>query len=322
MAPGQGREFLRELLESVDLLPYRDKYLAAFEAWREQFLASIDHPEIRREIRIYLSWRHSPNLAVRAEAGRLSARTTNRARTLCRAAVRLCHFLDERGHQLGEATQEDLDAWFAEASNPTIAIDFLTFAIARRRCPRLVLPHHRQKSSPGSPLARINELVRSLLTDETIELGDRVAGLLVLLFAQPVTHLVELRTTDMSVVDGSMAIALGPDPVTLPEPVAQLMVRYLGRRSRTSTTNTTTDFLFPGGRPGEHVTSWWMTKRLNQLGITRNERQGALTSLVSDVPAAVVARATGYSLGATTQRALVTGTDWAHYAALKSRSAR
>ncbi len=36
-----------------------------------------------------------------------------------------------------------------------------------------------------------------------------------------------------------------------------------------------------------------------------------------DVPASVVAKATGYSLGTTVARAALADTDWAHYAALK-----
>jgi hypothetical protein len=321
LTAGHGREFLRELLVDVGLLPYRDKYLAAFETWREAFLDGIEEPEIRREMRIYLAWRHARNLAVQAEAGPLTARTTNRARNLTRAGFRFLRFVAERGHGLAELSQEDLDVFFAEASNPEMARDFLTFAMARRRCPRLCLPAHRPRSSRGSPLAHISGLVRQLLDDESIALVDRVAGLLVLLFAQPVTRLVELRTADLSEVDGMLTIALGSDPVPLPGPVAEIVSRYLVQRARTKTTNTT-DFLFPGRRPGQPLTAFWLTKRLNQLGITKNERQGALTHLVSEVPAAVVAKATGYSLGATTQRASLVGMDWAHYAALKSGAAR
>ncbi|MFZ2056089.1 MAG: hypothetical protein WAV54_01590 [Acidimicrobiales bacterium] len=46
--------------------------------------------------------------------------------------------------------------------------------------------------------------------------------------------------------------------------------------------------------------------------------QRALNHLVSEVPASVVAKATGYSLGTTAARAVLAGTDWANDAALKS----
>jgi hypothetical protein len=59
-----------------------------------------------------------------------------------------------------------------------------------------------------------------------------------------------------------------------------------------------------------------LTKRLN--AITKAERQGALTHLVNEAPAAVVARATGCSLGSTAARSVLFGPDRAHCAALKS----
>jgi hypothetical protein len=72
-----------------------------------------------------------------------------------------------------------------------------------------------------------------------------------------------------------------------------LLRRYSAKRWNMTTTNTGTDFLFPGGRPGEHMIAMQLCIRLNRLGITRTERQGALTHLLSEVPAAVVAKATG-----------------------------
>lgn len=280
MAPGQGREFLRELLVEVGLLPYRDKYLAAFVAWQQKRLASIEEPEIRKEIRIYLAWRQHRNLAVRAEAGRVPARIANRARDQTDGAVRFLRFVSAREKSLAELSQDDVDAFFAEASNPMIAIDFLYFAVSRRRCPRVHLPEPRRQSTAGTPLAGLQAIAQRLLTDESLDLADRVAGLIVLLFAQTVTRVSGLRTCEFKRRDGVLTITLGTAPVVLPEPLAELVTRYLKNRSRTNTTNTRTDFVFPGGRPGEHLTAYQLTKRLNLLGITKAERQGALTHLV------------------------------------------
>jgi hypothetical protein len=88
-----------------------------------------------------------------------------------------------------------------------------------------------------------------------------------------------------------------------------------------TTTNSGPEFLFPGRRPGEHIIAMQLRIRLGQLGITRAERQGSLTHLLSEVPAAVVAKAIGYSSETTASRAAQTGSDWASYAALKRVSA-
>jgi hypothetical protein len=158
--------------------------------------------------------------------------------------------------------------------------------------------------------------------DESLDLADRVAGLLVLLFAQTVTRVAGLRVTALSVADGETVVNLGQHPVPLPEPVASIFSRYLARRAHTGTTNTETDFLFPGGRPGQHVTAFQLTKHMNAIGITKADRQGALTYLVTEAPAAVVAKATGYSLATTAARSVLFGPDWVRYAALKSSASR
>jgi hypothetical protein len=316
MASGQGREFLRELLVEVELLPHRDKYLAAFESWRLRRLESIADPAIRREIEIYLAWRHSRDLSVRARAGRVPVSAANVARDYTDAAVRFLTFLTERGRTLTELEQQDIDGWFAEASNPTRAVDFLSFAVEQRRCRRVRLPSHKQRSSPGCSLTRLNEIVRHLLEDDTMALSDRVAGLLVVLFAQQVTRVVRLSVDDIADVEGDLFLSLGPDPILVPEPIAALITAYVGARSNVTTTNTSTAYLFPGGRPGEHMTAARMTSRLNCLGITRFERQGSLRHLVSEAPAAVVAKATGYASATTAARSVQSGADWAGYAAL------
>jgi hypothetical protein len=321
MAGIQGREFLRELLMDIGLLPQRDKYLAAFSFWRQRRLASISDPGTCSEISTYLAWRHMRDLTVRSEAGKLTAAATGMARDQTDAAVRFLGFLSDRGLVLSTVRQSDIDDWFATASNPFIAADFIGWAIRRRRCARLKVPTKRPKSSPGCPPARLAEITRRLLTNEDIALGDRVAGLIVVLFAQNVSKVSELRLSDLVEADGELLMKLGAEPIALPAPVAALLSRYAGERWNMTTTNTGTDFLFPGGRAGEHIIPMQLRHRLGRLGITKAERQGSLTHLLSEVPAAIVAKATGYSAGTTSVRAAQAGTDWAGYAALKRADA-
>lgn len=322
--PGsQGREFLRQLLMEAGLLPIRDRYLAAFESWRKRRLATIEDPEVRREVGLYLAWRHSRNLAVRAEAGRLSAGAANLARDHTDAAVRFLSFLSSRNHSLAELTQEDIDSWFSSASNPMMAVDFVTFAMAHRRCRRVRLPQPKRQTSPGCPLSRLSEIVGRLLEDVSIPLSDRVAGLVVVMLAQPVTRVAALRLTDVHRHDdGRVALALGDEPVVLPEQVAGLVSAYLEERVVENARKADSPYLFPGRHPGHPMIAAWLTTRLNQLGITRYERQGALTHLLSEVPAAVVAKTMGYSPATTAARAARAGTDWQGYVALRSTAAR
>ena len=97
MTGSQGREFLRELLMHIGLLPHRDKYLAAFSTWRHRRLASIEEPVTRNEISAYLAWRHMRNLTVRSQAGQLTAAATAAAHDQTDAAVRFLGFYPSGG---------------------------------------------------------------------------------------------------------------------------------------------------------------------------------------------------------------------------------
>ena len=109
-------------------------------------------------------------LPLLAAARRLEAGRVNAARDAIDGAVR---FLAVRGKVLAELAQRDVYAWFTEAANPSVALAYLVFAIAQRRCAKLTLPPSRRVVSPGTPLPRLREIVARLLEDETIELADR-----------------------------------------------------------------------------------------------------------------------------------------------------
>jgi hypothetical protein len=256
------------------------------------------------------------NLIVRSQAGQLRATHTNLGRDHTDAAVRFLAFVSEQGTGPGRARPGRHRRLVHHRLQPG----------RRRRLHHLrhpfpSLPTAATAPTATSPAARPPGWPRSatqLVSDDTIALADRVAGLLTVLFAQPVSRICELRL-DHIVSDGS-AVMLGDDPIPLPEPVAELVGRYCNQRINMATTNTETTYLFPGGRPGEHITAMQLGIRLRRLGITKVERQGALTHLLRQVPAPIVAKATGYSTATTAIRATQTGNDWATYAALKQTS--
>jgi hypothetical protein len=59
---------------------------------------------------------------------------------------------------------------------------------------------------------------------------------------------------------------------------------------------------------------------LSRLGVTRPGRQAAFARLIATLPGPLVARSFGYHPGTVATSASRLGTDWAAYAAQKSRS--
>jgi hypothetical protein len=77
---------------------------------------------------------------------------------------------------------------------------------------------------------------------------------LLLLYAQPLTKIAALQTTAISQADGETRIALGKDPLPVPEPLASQLNYHLRHRPnlRTAGAAAGTPWLFTSSRPGRH----------------------------------------------------------------------
>jgi hypothetical protein len=73
-------------------------------------------------------------------------------------------------------------------------------------------------------------LVRRLLHDDTLDPADRVAGLLILLFAQPLARIARLTVDQIVDHDGHVSLLPGTSPVQLPPPVDELVLTMRQRR--------------------------------------------------------------------------------------------
>ena len=127
-----------------------------------------------------------------------------RAKQRLTVAIAFLAWLNGRGRQLGECTQHDLDQWFA--SGPTTrrhVIAFLSWARQQRIIHDVTIPvistDGVQACPPGTD-ARL-AAIRRLLLDETLALGDRLVGCLVVLYGQQPSRIAALRTTDTSCAD-------------------------------------------------------------------------------------------------------------------------
>ncbi len=92
--------------------------------------------------------------------------------------------------------------------------------------PRLTVPH--QNTANPAPISQRQrlDLLGRLLTDEEIPLLTRVAAVLMLLYAQPLTRVLRLTIHDILHHDGEVSVRLGEPPTPVPEPFAGLLIRY------------------------------------------------------------------------------------------------
>ncbi len=315
-----GREHLRELLVVHHILPARDRRLAAFERWSAKRLAAISDPGHRRVIAAYLRWHHRPRLERLAADGDLTENHYSTARAQTNIAVRLLAWLGQRNTGLEACTQADIDTWFANGPVTRIhAKPFLRWAIRTRRRAALELPADRQATPRALPETERLELLARLLDDDTIDIVDRVAGTLVLLYALPSSRVNRLRLTDLHATAEGLTIRLGPDPLFVPAPLAALINELANnRRHLHGAGQPDSEWLFPGRRAGQPIEAEQLADRLNRYGITRRARTAALNALLADVPAPVLAKLLDREPWRVTARAATLGTDWARYASLRT----
>lgn len=309
-------ENLRQKLIVAGLLPARHHQLALFDQWTTQVLASIDNTGHRQTIAAFAIWHHRRRLGAAVDNNTLKTASTRAARRQIRVALNFLTWLDQRDITLGACRQSDIDRWFSTGNTTTYtAIGFITWARTQRLCHRdLRLPVYR----PGTPTGMTHldrvEVISRLLHDDSIAIGDRVAGLLVALYAQPVTRICRLRCDTVTRHDDNHStIQIGAEHIELAHPVAQLTQRLLADPRRNGST-----WLFPGTTAGQPRSSHSLGERLRLHGVTRETRVAALHDLIQQIPSPVLARLIGYNATVIANRANTLASPWDHYASIRS----
>lgn len=241
------------------------------------------------------------------------------------AAIAFLAFLSARRHELAGATHKDVDDWLAEGppSAPEVR-DFLAWAAERRLAERFDLPGRARQEGAVTADDERWAAARLLLHDEDVELTDRVAGLLVLLYGQQLSRITALRRDQVELTSGGARLHLGATALEVPPPLEKLLARFVNERRPFSGVGspTATPWLFPGLDPGLPLTAGQLGQRLRRLGIgPAAGRRSALAHLAGSLPAAALAQALGLSPGTAVRWAGAVGADWAAYAAAFALSA-
>ena len=250
----------------------------------------------------------------------MSAEQLQAVRADVKTAVHLIGWLREHGTCLATCRQAQLDQWAAAQTwRLGHARSFLVWAVRNRHAPKVTLA-----ARPREHLGRTIEtdhwwmLVRRLLHDDTLDPADRVAGLLILLFAQPLARIARLTVDQIVDHDGHVSLLLGTSPVQLPPPVDELVLTLRQRRHGYAVVGRTDEhpWLFPGGRPGQPLSSNQMLRRMTALGVrARPARNTVLMELAAELPAVVLSRLLAIAPSTATRWTGYAGAPAAEYAA-------
>src|SRR5712691_10709549 len=315
---------LRSVLVATGTLPSRDERMARLERFTADVIDGRPDPGQRQILRRYATWHLLRRLRSRNNGRPVTCEQHDVVQQQVRGAVALLDWLDSRDLTLGTCGQAHLDEWLSGSGNSRSrdAGHFVRWA-ARQRLTSVSIPAVRWRG----PVQALDDearwdAARRLLHDDTINARDRLAGLLVLFYAQPVARVARLTTGHVTVSGATVHIRLGTAPITLPEPVAGLARQLLdGKRGHATTgARDPSPWLFPGGQPGRPVSSGHLGQRLKDLGIHPGQaRSTALFQLASELPAALLARMLGIHINVATAWQRVPAGDWMAYAADVSR---
>lgn len=313
-------DHLRGLLAAVGLLPARDERLAHFDRWVDEHLNEFATGTDLKILNQFATWALRRHLVARSEAGPLrDAQITNATQKL-RVGAFLLAWLHQRGHELGNATQADIDEWFATPpTTHALAATFLHWAMTTQHCPKLEVPPRGGGSSPVLNHAARLDILTRLLEPATGRLEHRVAAMLLVLFGQPFHRIAALTVDDVVVENGGIGIRLGQGVSPVPPPFAAMVHDLLvGRPNLNTATNPTSGWLFPGYSTDSHLRPHILRVRAIEMGIDLvGARSGALRQLVLDCPPPVVADLLGYSYRTIDSHAIRAGSPWSSYAALR-----
>lgn len=314
----RAADYLRAVLVANQVLPARDEALVGTERFLAELLADIAHDPDRRLVAAFATWRVLHRLRRRAEHRPRPRTYTRLARQQIRAATRFLAWLADRHLRLHELTQADLDTWLADGPENYQVRDFLGWAGEHGHCrPLHVPPLGRATGAAISDEARFAQLAR-LLHDTDLELTDRVAGTLLLLYGQPLSRIATITTDQLTRRSEQVFLRFGHHDVPLPEPLAGLVAALPrdGRRYRGVGSPPATAWLFPGHLPGRPLTPARLGERLRALGIhAQPGRRAALTSLAAQLPAAVLAELLNLHPTTAVRWVRDAGGDWNRYAA-------
>ncbi|MEV0143922.1 MULTISPECIES: hypothetical protein [unclassified Nonomuraea] len=320
LLPNRSVAFLRAALVTAGVLPERDERFTALELWITSTTQDVSDDGERKLPQRFATWHHLRRVRREAPGHPITSTQATSVRASIRAAVALLAWLREQGTELRLCTQSHLDEWIATGTTTRYdAHGFIEWCRRNRHIGKGLQIPSRQKLSLAQPTDEDDRwtLSRHLIHDDAIAIEDRFAGLLVLLYAQPLTVICRLPVTSVVIEEAKTSLMLGERPLLLPDPLDEIARRLLARRRGHVTLGVTEDspWLFPGALAGQHLSDFHLGTRLKRLGIySRPGRTSALMNLSTQLPAVILTELLAISPETATAWTQAGG-NWARYAA-------
>lgn len=318
----QGATFLLSMLVTSGVLTDIDINEERYYLWLTSWLSEQTNSAHRLLLRRYAQW----GLSTKPWAGYATRPTDpnnrfHRLRSRLQTCAEYLQFVEDQGYTTLTLPQGVLDAYVAGSANRHDHISHFTRWLKDNGLATAV-SSYRQRNTFISAIAPDERwrLARWLLRDETIKAQDRVAGLFVLLYGQPVSRIVAIPRSAVRYNKKGVSITLADDPIELPEQLghAVMLLHRIPSRTHRDVNDT---WLFPGRWPGRHLTAGALGSRLGRLGIpVKRSRTAALLELAAEIPVPLLSELLGISTASAAAWATAANRDWLTYPVLRMKT--
>jgi len=239
------------------VLPSIDKQICLFERWLLAHLDTICDRDHRQLIQRFATWEVLPRLRARAANKPITPASRYFAGDQIKQATAFLCWLAHRHHSLRTCDQADIDTWYADhrEHDRLRQRGFLLWSMASKLTRPLRLPAPVIVRHAPLPHRERMTLLGQLLNGHSLPLRPRVAAVIILLYAQPLSRIVRLTIDDVLRDGDQVLLRLGEPPSPVPTPFARLRLAWIDARDNMNTaTNPNSRWLFPGRRAGSRCT--------------------------------------------------------------------
>ena len=318
----RAHDYLRSLLVAVGVLEPFDIRIERMLPWIEDIVAELP-AEDAALIRRFAHWQVLRGMRKAAREDRLTKSMADACRRRIRVAIEFVGFLARHDASAATATQDLLERYQEHVGrmlNHEYA--FIVWLRQARTNTKLRVPDVPQ-SPPSVTVSDTQRwaAVERLLHDTTVRRYTRIAGLLTLLFAQPLSRIVAMRTSQVAITDDrAVHVTFSKIPVQMPPLLDDLIREHLEHRGKSLYASRGTGWLFRGGNPAAHLATENIRSQLVAIGIKPYEnRKATLFHLSGDMPAPVLAELLGLTDKNAADWARLAARDWTAYIAERAR---
>ena len=229
---GRTTNYMRSLLVEHAALPSRDERLARFQTWAVTAQQRITTDEHRKVLARFIQWSLEKRLRSMSPVTDSAFLGAKQAVTV---TIEFCNWLAaEHKTSVDQLTQAHIDLW--QATGPATRehiVRFVRWAIkARLIASNLEVTPHRRGTAPRMSIAQQNAVVEKVAHQQTLHPRDRLAAILIIVFAQRAEDVAALTWDRITITADSVSIELAALPIDLPPPLDEA-VRTLAATTTT-----------------------------------------------------------------------------------------